>query len=140
MVTPYIVFGGNCSEALAFYAQAFKSQVTMLQNYGDYVPEGVNAPPNNLSHWVLHAEMDICGTPFWFADEILEPVVNGTNVKLTVQLPNAQTAQQIYNALCKGAHITLPPTQTFYSTFHAGLTDAFGVSWNLTALEAPAPA
>lgn len=137
MVTPYIVFAGNCRAALALYAKAFKTQVNMLQTYGTYVPIGVDTPPHDLSDWVLHAEMDICGTPFWFADEITEVVVNGTNVKLTAQVPNALAAQQVYDVLCKGAHITLPPTETFYSTFHAGLVDMFGVSWNITALEAP---
>lgn len=48
MVTPYITFAGNCSEALAFYETAFNSKVQMSQPYGDYVPEGVTTPPANL--------------------------------------------------------------------------------------------
>ena len=38
--------------------------------YGEYVPEGVKTPPSDLSTWILHAEMQICGTTFWFADEV----------------------------------------------------------------------
>lgn len=82
--------------------------------------------------------MEICGTRFWFADEVTEPVTKGTMVKLTVTIPSLQDAQRIYDALSDGAHITLLPTGTFYSTFHAGLIDKFGVSWNITAEEAPA--
>lgn len=136
MVTPYVTFAGNCSAALQFYEAAFHSTVKMVRLYGDYIPEGV-IPPDNLSSWILHAEMDICGTPFWFADEITEPVTKGNMVKLTAQVADAEEAQRIFNVLKRDAHITLPPTATFYSTFHAGLVDMFGVSWNITALQAP---
>lgn len=137
MVTPYIAFAGDCHTALKFYEAAFHSTVRMAQPYGDYVPEGITTPPDNLSSWILHAEMEICGTVFWFADEIAETVTKGTMVKLTAQVANAHEARQIFNALSEDAHITLPPTETFYSTFHAGLVDMFGVSWNITALESP---
>ncbi len=29
------------------------------------------------------------------------------------------------------------PKQTFYSVFHAAVTDKFGVNWNVVAEEAP---
>lgn len=137
MVTPYITFAGNCSAALKLYETAFGSTVKMLQPYGEYIPEGVTSPLEKLSSWILHAEMEICGTPFWFADEIAAPVTKGNMVKLTVQVADAKEAQKIFDVLSKAAHITLPPTETFYTTFHAGLVDMFGVSWNITALEPP---
>ncbi len=137
MVTPYITFGGNCSEALEFYQTAFNSKILMSQSYGEYVPEGVIALPVNLKDWILHAEMNICDTVFWFADEIAEPVSEGNMVKLTTKVPSAKVAQEIFDVLSVGAHITLPPTETFYSTFHAGLKDKYGISWNIVAEEAP---
>ncbi len=70
MVTPYLVFNGNCREVLDFYQKAFESEVGMTMPYGEYVPDGIKTPPSDLSTWILHAEMQICGTTFWFADEI----------------------------------------------------------------------
>ncbi|WP_313345672.1 VOC family protein [Sedimentibacter sp.] len=137
MVTPYITFAGNCSEALEFYKTAFNSNILMSQLYGDYVPEGVTAPPANLKNWILHAKMNICDTVFWFADEIAEPVTKGNMIKLTAKVPSAKEAQKIFDLLSIDAHITLPPTETFYSSFHAGLTDKYGISWNIVAEEAP---
>lgn len=137
MVTPYITFAGNCSQALEFYQTVFNSKVQMSQLYGDYVPEGVKTPPANLKDWILHAEMQICDTVFWFADEVAEPVSKGNMIKLTSKVPSAKEAQKIFDVLSIGAHITLPPTDTFYSSFHAGLTDKYGVSWNIVAEESP---
>jgi len=104
MVTPYLIFSGECGEALAFYRAAFGAEVRMSLPYGDYVPEGVAAPPPNLKDWVLHAEMQICGTDFWFADEAAEPSVRGNRVRLTVQVPTAEAARKIFDALRAGGH------------------------------------
>lgn len=135
MVTPYITFSGCCRAALRLYQAAFEAPLRMCQPYGDYVPEGIAAPPDGLSEWILHAEMDICGTTFWFADEVAEPVIQGSMVRLTAQVTTVAKAQQIFHALSQDARITLPPTETFYSAFHAGLVDTFGVGWNIVALE-----
>lgn len=137
MINPYITFAGECHAALEFYQKVFQTKVEMSYSYEDYVPEGVSTPPNNLSNWILHAEMEICGTKVWFADEVAEPVTKGNMIKLTATVSTAGEAQRIFDALNNDAYITLPPTETFYSTFHAGIVDKFGVSWNITAEEAP---
>jgi PhnB protein len=137
LVTPYITFPVGCNKALDFYKAAFHTEIQMSYPYGDYVPEGIAVVPPNLKDWILHAEMQICGTVFWFADEAAEQVEKGNMVKLTVKVATAKEAQNIFDALSVDAHITLPPTETFYSTFHAGLTDKFGVSWNIVAEESP---
>jgi PhnB protein len=140
MVTPYITFPGNCREALELYSAVFGAEVSMLYPYGDYVPEGLADVPQNLKDWVLHAVMVLAGTEFWFADEVGQPVTAGTMVKLTAKVPSSQAARRIFDALADRGRVTLPPTDTFYSTFHAGVVDRFGVSWQIVAEEAPGAA
>lgn len=137
MITPYITFSGECSKALTFYQEVFETNLLMSQTYDDYVPAGVTTPPKDLGKWILHAEMEICGTIFWFADEIAEPVSQGNMVKLTATVSTSQEAQRIFDHLHHNSHITLPPTRTFYSSFHAGLVDKYGISWNIVAEEPP---
>ncbi|MDL2259007.1 VOC family protein [Eubacteriales bacterium OttesenSCG-928-K08] len=137
MIIPYITFSGNCRKALDFYSLAFGATTSMLQPYGDYVPEGIGEPPADLKDWVLHAEMEICGAKFWFADECVEPVLAGSMVKLTATVPTRADAQEIFDRLKQNATITLPPTQTFYCTFHAALIDQYGMCWNIVSEEAP---
>ena len=136
MVSPYIVFKGNCKEALEFYERVFKSKVKRMQPYGEYVPQGINTPPENLNEWVLHAEMEICGTNFWFADDA-QPITKGNMVRLTAIVPTAKEAKRIFEMLSDSGYVTLQPVETFYSTFHAALTDRFGVNWNIVAEEPP---
>lgn len=136
MVTPYLVFNGNCKEVLNFYKKVFEIEEIKSMPYGDYVPEGVETPPSDLGTWILHAEAKICGANFWFADEI-ETLTNGNVVRLSALVPNKKDAQKIFDRLKENGIISLPPTETFYSSFHAALIDKFGINWNIIAEEAP---
>lgn len=134
MITPYLTFAGNCKEALDFYCTTFGTDEPKVMPYGDYRPEG--APLELLGDWVMHGEMTICGTNVWFADEPAALTV-GNNIKLTAAVPTGKEAAAIFDALCAGGEVTLPPTDTFYSVFHAAVTDKFGVNWNVVAEEQP---
>lgn len=137
MITPYIIFHGECKEALEFYQEVFHCSVKIKQLYEDYVPEGLKDIPPDLAQWVLHAELDICGTGVWFADEAVDPINKGNHLRLTVTVPTREEAQEIYERFIEGARIVLPPTETFYSTFHAEIFDKYGIGWSIVAEEAP---
>jgi PhnB protein len=136
MITPYVVFEGNCKEALAFYERVFQSKVKMMQTYGEYVPEGIDTPPENLNEWILHAEMELCGTNIWFSDDV-QPVQKGNMIKLTAIVPTSKEAKRIFDMLSDEGYVTLPPVEAFYTTFHAGVRDKFGINWNIVAEELP---
>lgn len=136
MITPYLVFNGNCNEALQFYQKVFQTDEPNVMPYGDYMPEGSKTPPELLRTWVMHAEMVICGTNVWFADDVATPKI-GDHIRLTATVATGQEATAIFDALSEGGEVTLPPTETFYSVFHASVTDKFGVNWNVVAEEAP---
>jgi PhnB protein len=136
MITPYLVFNGACKAALNFYRSVFKCDEPKVMPYGDYMPEGSKTPPELLRDWVMHGEMNICGTNVWFADEAT-PLAVGGNIKLSATVPTGKEAEAVFDALCEGGTITLPPTDTFYSVFHGAVTDKFSVNWNVVAEEAP---
>lgn len=137
MITPYLVFHGDCQEAMDFYQSVFPCGAPKILHYGAYMPEGSPTPPELLSTWVMHGEMVVCGTNVWFADEAA-PFTRGKGISLSASVPTGEAATTIFRALSAGGTVTLPPTETFYSVFHAAVTDRFGVSWNVVAEEAPA--
>ena len=136
MVTPYITFNGKCGEAMSFYQSIFKCEIKSSLLYGNYVPEGNEIPAEELSEWIMHAEMEICGTDFWFADET-QAVTSGDMVKLTAKVPTATIGQDYFDKLKENGEITLPPTVTYYSNFHAAVVDKYGVCWNIVSVEMP---
>jgi len=136
MITPYLVFNGDCKDVLDFYRSVFHCNEPKVLPYGDYMPEGSKTPPELLRTWVMHAEMVICGTNVWFADDAT-PTNKGENIRLSTTVPTGKDAAAIFDALCTGGQVTLLPTETFYSVFHAAVTDMYGVNWNIVAEEAP---
>jgi PhnB protein len=136
MITPYLTFSGKCKDALDFYRAVFHCDEPEVMPYGDYMPEGSKTPPELLRDWVMHGEMLICGTKVWFADEAAPPAI-GDSIKLSVTAATGKEAVEIFESLCEGGRVTLAPVETFYSVFHAAVTDKFGVNWNVVAEEAP---
>jgi PhnB protein len=136
MITPYLVFNGDCQDAMDFYRSVFPCDEPKIMNYGDYMPEGSKTPPELLRTWILHGELTICGTNVWFADEAT-PYIKGDSIRLSASVPTGKDAEAIFDALCVGGTVSLPPTETFYSVFHAAVTDKFGISWNVVAEEQP---
>jgi PhnB protein len=136
MITPYLTFHGKCKEAIEFYSVVFPCGEPNIMPYGDYMPEGSKTPPELLRTWVMHGEMVICGTNVWLADDSTSPVV-GDNIGLSATVPTRKEAISIFEKLCDGGRVTLPPVETFYSVFHAAVTDKYGVNWNVVAEESP---
>lgn len=52
-------------------------------------------------------------------------------------MPTGKEAAGVFDVLCVNGEVTLPPTETFYSVFHAAVTDKFGVNWDVVAEEQP---
>lgn len=46
-------------------------------------------------------------------------------------------ALDFYRAVFHCGEVTIPPTETFCSVFHAAVTDRFGMSWDVVAEEPP---
>ena len=136
MVSPYITLNGKCREAMELYQDVFDGEIKQVIPYGEYIPDGLENPPGDLSTWVLHAEMGISGCNFWFADET-EQLSTGNMLKLAATVPDAVTGQECFDKLRIGGAINLPPTATHYSTFHAVVTDKYSVCWNIVADEIP---
>ncbi|MGI6424022.1 MAG: hypothetical protein ACOX2A_01990 [Tepidanaerobacteraceae bacterium] len=52
IVTPYLVFHGNCKDVLGFYQKMFESDIKEPILYGEYVSEGIKTPPSDLNNWI----------------------------------------------------------------------------------------
>lgn len=136
MVIPYITFNGDCLAALMFYEDVFNSEVKMVKRYANYIPEGVDSPPDNLAEWILHGEMEICGSKFWFADDV-NTVATGNMIRITALFSTTKESEEAFQKLSEGGEVTLRPVKTFYSTFHGAVIDKYGVNWNIVAEESP---
>lgn len=124
----YLIFAGNCQEALNFYKECLGGQILSSQTYADS-PVQV---PDDYKSKVIHAEFKSDGIYFMAADTLPgQPVNLGNNVTLTINLNDAQEQELILSKLSLGGQMIMPLQDTFWGAKFAMLKDKFGIVWML---------
>lgn len=124
---PYIIFNGNCEEALNFYAKALKGEVLNLQRFQGSPAEGMS--PANPDQ-VLHAHFKADGVFFMASDNGSGPAAPaGGMVHLSLDFGSAEELDAAFAALSEGANVSMPVQDTFWGARFGMLTDRFGLNW-----------
>lgn len=122
-LTPYIMFPGNCEEALNFYAKALHGEIRDLNRFEGSPAEGMSADKQKI----LHAHFVADGIFFMASDGGNEP--GGSRVHLSINFDDAKQLDEVFNALGEGGKITMPLQDTFWGARFGMLQDRFGINW-----------
>ena len=97
-LTPYIIFNGNCEEALNFYAKAMGGQVGDLMRFGD-MPGGNTGDADKKK--VMHSHFKADGIFFMASDSGMgSPAGHGSGqVHLSINCENEAQQEKVFNAL-----------------------------------------
>lgn len=128
MITPCIHFQGNCDEAIVFYQHALGAQVKGI-NYAKDAPAGSGMdvlPPN----FVMHSDIDICGTLFSLTDGAEKPIT-GESFSFLISYDTAEKVKVAYQKLLEGGKIVEDLAPVFWSELYAYVIDRFGVNWQV---------
>jgi PhnB protein len=123
-ITPYIMFNGNCEEALNFYVKALSGEIKHLQRFEGSPAEGMSTD----SQKVMHAHFEAKGILFMASDGQENEALGGM-VHLSINFEEAHEIETVFNALSEGARVTMPLQDTFWGARFGMLTDRFGVNW-----------
>ncbi len=130
--TPFLLFDGNCAEAMAFYQQCFGGELT-LTKLGD-TPMKVQFPEEKHNRIIYgnlkSAAIDFSATD-WMASPVLEPKKGNTfSIYLTGE--TRDELKNVFDELAVGAD---KDKRTFIELnevpfgVYGQLTDKYGVSW-----------
>ncbi|MGL4670559.1 MAG: VOC family protein [Methanobacteriaceae archaeon] len=134
MIEPYIVFNGNCEEAMKLYEKVFKSNDSEIMRYSDAPEDPDFLITDEMKNLVLHGEMTIDGTVFNFSDTY-EEYIPGNIMSIAVKLDSEEEIKRIFNELKEGATIHMDIEPTFFSPMYGVLTDRFGLNWQLVCIK-----
>ncbi len=104
-LNPYLMFSGNCREALTFYQECLGGEITSIQTYAES-PLGV---PDEHGHRIFNA--------VFRADELLlrasddmpnHPVTRGSNFALFVAFSDKEEQERSFATLSDGREDLLP--------------------------------
>ena len=134
MIGHYLMFNGNCAEALATYQKVFSGKLVEMQKYGDMPANPAFPVPDEKKNHVLHATLDIGGAQLMCADSS-EPSKVGDNMFVTVTSKDAELVKSAWTALLDGATVFMELQSTFFAAHHGSLRDKYGVNWMFTAMK-----
>ncbi|MGK7379299.1 VOC family protein [Planococcus sp. 1R117A] len=132
-VHAYMVFNGNCEEAVGYYAEVFGAAKPEIMRFGDMPPEEGFEMDEDMKKLVMHTNLNIMGSEVMFSDAMPNsPVTFGQNFNLTVVSDNMDELKSQFNRLAQDGKVTMDMQETFWSPAYGALEDKFGVAWQFS--------
>lgn len=124
---PYIHFGGNCEEALNFYARIFDGSVNIEQRYDD---PAMNAPQEYQGK-ILHGRLHFGEYAIYASDVFPGQPAQGSSgdVALSLAFSDLETGKRVFSQLAEGGEVGVPFEKQFWGDWHGNLTDKYGIRW-----------
>lgn len=130
-VIPYLMFEGNCEEALKFYQDIMGGELNIVNRYDN---PAMNAP-EEYKNKILHARLEFDEMIALYASDTFpgnNTQKNSGDVSLSVVLNNdLEKTKQIFNELSQGGKVAFPFGKQFWGDWHGSLTDRYGFNWNI---------
>jgi PhnB protein len=130
MLDTYLLFSGNCGEAMRFYEKVLGAKMETFMTFGDSPqPEMC---PTDAKDLVMHACLLLDGRRIMASDtpaEMGPKPMAGFAVSLNYD--TAEEARRIFDALSAGGSVTMPMQKTFWAESFGSFTDRFGTPWML---------
>ena len=126
-VNPYLVFNGDCAEALKFYEEC-----GIGRNDGMMTHAGTPAESHVPTEWrdkIMHARLVIGDSVLMASDAPPDHYKKPQGFSVSLQFKDPVEAERIFKTLSAGGEIRMPFGETFWSPGFGMLTDRFGIPW-----------
>jgi PhnB protein len=130
-LTPYILFDGNCHQAMEFYKSCFGGELTSMKVKDSPAKDHMPAvqQEKTINARLKSGNMEISASDWLRPDRTR---IRGNTVCLYLNGGTFQELKALFDKLSEEAEVTDPLKETFYGTYGA-LNDKFGVRWMFQA-------
>lgn len=128
----YLIFNGNCREAIDFYADVLEKKADIMTF--SQMPDNPNHPlPPETKDLILHASIRLdSGDLLMMSDNMPGmPFTVGNNSSISVTSKDEEEIRTLYRKLKDGGTITMELQETFWSPCFGMLSDKFHTNWIL---------
>jgi PhnB protein len=135
-VNPYLMFNGNCAEALKFYEQALGAKIEFSMPF-----EGSPACDTVPADWaqkILHATISIGDTKVMASDAPPGHYQAPQGISVSLSLQDAAKGEEVFNALSENGQVQMPFQPTFWAAGFGMCVDRFGIPWMVNVEQAGA--
>lgn len=126
-LTPYLLFDGNCHQAMEFYKSCFGGELTSTKVKDSPAKEFMPAVQQGkvVNARLRSGNLEISASDWLRLDETR---IRGNTVCLFLSGGTLQELKTLFEKLSEGANVTDPLKEMFFGTYGA-LNDKFGVRW-----------
>lgn len=127
-INAYLIFEGNCSEAMHFYQQCLGGELELISVKESPMAAQWSAA---VQDHILHASLTK-GPLTLLASDMAGPdgTIKGNNICLALACSTREEIHTYFNNLAVGGKVTHPLHDFFDGTI-GGLTDKYGMTWVL---------
>jgi PhnB protein len=123
------MFNGQAIQAIELYKSALGAEVEHIQRFGEMAGPGSDMP-DSLKQRVMHGRLKLGPGAVLISDtDPSRGEVAGNNVRVCLELDDADDLRRKFDALAVGGNVTLPVQDMFWGATFGMLVDAFGVPW-----------
>jgi PhnB protein len=131
-LNPYLIFAGDCAQAMRFYESVLGGKLDMRTHGESLPPEHV---PPGAADRVLHARLEFDDNVLMASDDqVGTPKKDSANFSLSLSYKDAGEARRVFDALSQGGTITMAFEKTFWSAGFGMMVDRFGIPWMVNTL------
>lgn len=131
-VDVYLVFNGNCREAIEFYSNVYQAEATHLTTFGETTQNPDYPLPEEAKDLIMHARLMVNGSRIMFSDTFPgQPFTAGDNITLALLSDDIDSLKSWYEQLKDGGSVQVELQETFWSKLYGKVVDKFGIHWQL---------
>ena len=136
-IRPYLIFRGECQEAIELYKKAFKTEVSEIMRFSD-IPQNQDNPsqiPDSQKDWIVMATLPF-GDNFMRLSDTIGELNDDTTERISIAVETSvDKVKHAFAVLSEEGNVNAPLHETFFSSCHGVVRDKFGVMWVLVGLE-----
>lgn len=122
----YLVFEGNCSQAMEFYKDCLGGELLTMKKFKE---SKMKVPKANMDK-VMFAEFKAPGIYFMASDNIPgKKVIKGNNVTLSFDFKDENSIDNAFRKMSKGGKILMPLKKSEWGSKFGMLVDKYGITW-----------
>ena len=114
-LAPYLMFKGNCKEAMTYYGECFKQKVEIM--------------PSEDQKTVMHASIKVGSFYLMASDWSSNEFDAGNNVQIYIDCHGRNEVNELHASLGKGGKSTMNPEDVFWGSYFGSVIDKFGIHW-----------
>lgn len=135
----YLNFEGISEQVIEFYSEALNAIEVKKVKFKDFTQDPNYPLPENELNMIMESSIEFVGGKIMMSDilpsmkMVTGELVKGNNVLISLVIDDKQKLEEYFNHLSVGGNVTMPLSNTPWSSCFGMLVDKFGVSWKFNS-------